>query len=451
MRCLAVLRRAITLELPLGDVRTWLAAKSLDDVSAIARQAGLFGRLTHDALAYAAQGSAPLAAAARRNSIAVHFAAHLLSPISDLPDGWSNRRVLAARAALLVVGAEMLRGHEMPGGERDFWETALVTRPWLAVRMGCAPQAAGKALEAAVDLGMLRVVQKRPGSGAVFKLARNSAAVSEATWDLYELVAHLAGSSAADVGPPSQGDIGTVTVDLEGCADAPGAALLMRSAAHPAWGGALGHPALLVAICDAVGIDPVVTLGVTKRYVAERRRDLKAAGVVEGCDLRAVLNEHSNVTGAGERFTEVERARLETAAVRKAATLEIRESKAERFAAAKVAAAEARARAKADKLDGGAQKRAAAAEVSRIMRASAPLAPAVCEAPVRAAWAGRASEALRVAVMGRGGGSTPSWQGPLDRLEVELAARLAKDGGYEPAVAKRLAARLVATLPQPVF
>jgi len=368
---LRVLPAALRRGYPAPVVRRWVASRAGRDVAALATSP-----TWHRAVAASRQlvrGTATENGLhAKRLQVARRMVGRLLAPV---PVGVTPLGAQGARMVVVAVGLEALARLTTGRPEAERIDTPRLSRGAIAVRLGVAEPTAQRWLTTAERLGWLgapdRSVRGPGGHGtghaAVRRLTRLDAAAGETAWGHAELVDALAA-----------GEDDT-------------AATLVLAATHPAWGYSLGHRAWLVAVAQAVGVDPVARFGVPVRTVRAAVVQLDRTGLDrwagEPDGLTARLDELAHQPGP-DGTTAVDRHREALARQRAAA--------AERKAAVEAARA-ARAEQR--------QAAAAAKEKAAVRRAGpAATVPAVETKTVR----------------------LPSWwTGPADRdrLVTELAAR----------------------------
>ncbi len=257
--------------------------------------------------------------------------AHLRS-ITD-PSSRRSRRVSVARRLVGVLVAATPAGAKAADGARaavavvarvalenlvddgSMIGEPLISRPWLAVQLGCAPLAAGRHLKTAAAAGWLTAVGHRPGSAQSWKPNRVAdPTVRLAIEDHAQLVDDLADGAAT---PATEA---------------------VLSVGHAAWSfGPLGTRGWLALVAARLDIDPVAAWGWPTRTARATTRALAQAGLLDAgpASLTARLNTLAHTAPADGGPTPAQAAnaaedhRRAEAAARKAAVLEVRAARDE--------------------------------------------------------------------------------------------------------------------------
>lgn len=312
---LAALCRGLdeSVRIPPRTIRLWLRSRRPDTRSVTDTPAS-WHRLVRAARDRVGPGgsSSPEARVELQLQLARRLYGHLMSPCP----GVSVQRAISARGALAVVGVRLLHHAHEKG-----WDSLLVTGPWLAVQMGVSRPTAEAALRTAVDAGWLRIVKKQRGGARTVRLARLGQEARGVAWSLYDEV-----EEAAD--HQSHGDT-----------NASLATQLLFAADHPLWGYAekdldrpsapiIGRATWLIALADALGVDPAARFGLTPRAISHHRRHVDRLGLGRGPG-RVVdrLDAWAEQTGAMDRYRTAEEARRRAADERRAAVRTEREAR----------------------------------------------------------------------------------------------------------------------------
>lgn len=304
---------------PPRTIRLWLRSRRPDTRDVI-DSAPAWHRLVRAARGRVGPGgsSSPEARAELQLQLARRLLGHLIG--SPCLDDVSTARATSARGALAVIGVGLLRHAHEKG-----WDSLLVTGPWLAVQMGVSRPTAEAALRTAVDAGWLRIVKRQKGGARTVRLARLGQEARGTAWSLYDEV-----EEAAD--HQSHGDTTDPDVSL--------AVQLLFTADHPVWGYSekdpdlrsapiIGRATWLIALADALGVDPAARFGFTPRAISHHRRHVDRLGL-DGPGERVVdrLDEWAERTGAMDRYRAAEEARRAAADERRAAVRTEREKRA---------------------------------------------------------------------------------------------------------------------------
>lgn len=330
----AVSVRAFTLGLTVPELTIFLKKQTASHpgLTELLANRSAYRRLVSSCRA-AALSSSPSGAAENSKKTARLALGRILSPVpmvaveqeppedgaeveSKLVPVLTPARQIRARATLAILCVEQLKSIQ---GEKG-WNTLMVSRQWLGLRMGVTVITARAALDDLVALGWIRELGgQRPDSAKRYKISgklTREQGQTIAPSHLYDAIGTLAGR---DVEPAQT-------------------AIVTRSVTHPSW--TYGDDPLtfknwLVTLAHAAGVEPV-QLGVPARSMARSRKALTLAGLTLSDGLRIGddnhvmdrLNEWGHRTGSFTQATEAREAFKAQAAERTAELIRVREGRA---------------------------------------------------------------------------------------------------------------------------
>lgn len=302
---LAALTAGLSNDLPPRLVRLWLQSRrpesGPDAISDRAWTRHVTAARKRVVVSSSARGRGDLATAASRRLVG-----SLLSPV-PFPNraGFSPARVAGARHAAAIVGLEILASIEERG-----WDTAIVPTAWLAVRQGTSQPTGMRTLQAAVTMGFLTLVSRKPGGAGRYRMRTLPKERGKRAWDAADTVEELGG-----------------LFGFEGVDEAPLVAII-RSAAHPVWGydPEATVRTWLACIAHTQGTD-LTHYGFSRKVALEQIAIAARLGLLEG-DLKATLDGRAATHGAAASFAVAEQKRLDAAAERKDQLRAVREARA---------------------------------------------------------------------------------------------------------------------------
>lgn len=317
---LAALCRGLDAGIAPSRIRLWLTSRR-PETESLCSSPTLYASLVVATRSRVVASSHPGARAEMLVQVSRRLVTHLLAPTPETdrhgePVAVTPRAVNSARIALAVIGVGILRQVANPRESERSMESAMVTLPWLAARMGTTRVSARKAVGMCERLGWLSEVKRTPGGGTRYRLGRvRSAEDRTRSIQLDDLVLALADTVHGD-------DNDSLDVAW------------LLTADHPTWhyaGRTEGSRVptdpdamtWLVGLADAVttetGVfeDPVEQFGLSARLVSTHRSLIESAGLMEeGVDPGAALTELGRESGAVERARTAELARREKSLVR---------------------------------------------------------------------------------------------------------------------------------------
>lgn len=329
---LAALCRGLDVGIAPSRIRLWLTSRR-PETESLCSSPTLYATLVVAARSRVAASSSPGARAEMLVQVSRRLVTHVLTPTPEIDRhgealGLKPRAVNSARIALAVIGVGILRQVANPKESERSMESAMVTLPWLAARMGTTRISARNAVNLCERLGWLSEVKRTPGGGTRYRLGRvRSAEDRTRSIQLDDLVLALADTAHGD---------DNESLDVA----------WFMTADHPTWH--YGQRAegsrvptepdavtWLVGLADAVTvetgvvIDPVEQFGLSARLVATHRSLVEKAGLMdEGVDLGVSLTELGRESGAIERARTIEVARREGAAIRSETLVAVRTERA---------------------------------------------------------------------------------------------------------------------------
>lgn len=317
---LAALCRGLDLGIAPSRIRLWLTSRR-PETESLCSSPTLFASLVVAARSRVAASSHPGARAEMLVQVSRRLVTHLLAPTPDVdrhgePLGVKPRAVNSARIALAIIGVGILRQVANPKKSERSMESALVTLPWLAARMGTTRISARNAVGLCERLGWLSEVKRTPGGGTRYRLGRvRSAEDRTRSIQLDDLVLALADTAHGD--DNNSLDVAwLLTVD------------------HPTWHYSeraegsrvptepdavtwLVGLVDLITVETGVVVDPVAQFGISARLVATHRTLIEKNGLMDRDDaVDDRLDELGHAGDAIARATQVEATRREQAAVR---------------------------------------------------------------------------------------------------------------------------------------